>query len=132
MTPQAIPDAPAAMRVLSSTSTSRPLPRPLSRNAFARCQAVLRPWMPAPTTRYFVRVGKAMLVIPRGDWRHRLGPGAGWGGDLTGRPMVAHSSNRFQTNLNPIDQNGYERDRTWSDHSRERRRHLRPGARVDL
>src|SRR5262245_55749310 len=37
-----MPEAPAPTPVLSSTSTSRPLA--------ARCHAVARPWIPAPTT----------------------------------------------------------------------------------
>src|SRR3954454_5668152 len=43
MTPHAMPDAPAATPVLSTTSTSSP--------RSARCQAVERPWTPAPMTR---------------------------------------------------------------------------------
>src|SRR3954465_2673014 len=43
MTPQAMPDAPAATPVLSTTSRSSP--------ERARCQAVESPCTPAPTTR---------------------------------------------------------------------------------
>ena len=43
-TPQAMPEAPAAMPVLSTTRTSSP--------SAARCHAVERPWTPAPMTRF--------------------------------------------------------------------------------
>src|SRR5262245_14498033 len=45
-----MPDAPAPTPVLSSTTTSRPVPRPRRARSRPRCQPVLGPWMPAPTT----------------------------------------------------------------------------------
>src|SRR3954447_292509 len=45
-----MPDAPAATPVLSTTTTSSP--------ALARCQAVERPWTPAPTTRCLTEAGR--------------------------------------------------------------------------
>src|SRR3954453_17864261 len=44
-----MPEAPAATPVLSTTTTSSP--------ARARCQAVERPWTPAPTTRGLTELG---------------------------------------------------------------------------
>src|SRR3954469_22266288 len=45
-----MPDAPAATPVLSTTTTSSP--------ALARCQAVDRPWTPAPITRCLTEGGR--------------------------------------------------------------------------
>src|SRR3954464_3628773 len=45
-----MPEAPAATPVLSTTTTSSP--------ALARCQAVERPWTPAPTTRCLTEAGR--------------------------------------------------------------------------
>src|ERR671916_2445585 len=52
-----MPEAPAAMSVLSTTSTSSP--------CSARCQAVDRPWTPAPITRCFTeRIGSVQRAFP--------------------------------------------------------------------
>src|SRR5918999_518597 len=52
-----MPDAPAATSVLSTTSTSSP--------CSARCQAVDRPWTPAPITRCFTeRIGSVQRRFP--------------------------------------------------------------------
>src|SRR5918997_3804903 len=52
-----MPEAPAAMSVLSTTSTSSP--------CSARCQAVERPWTPAPITRCFTeRIGSVQRRFP--------------------------------------------------------------------
>src|ERR1700688_4119474 len=54
ITPQAMPDAPAATAVLSSTSTCSP--------RCARCHAVERPWTPAPITSTEVEEGTGSLM----------------------------------------------------------------------
>src|SRR5215471_14719164 len=59
-----MPEAPAPMLVLSMTRMSLPLPRPDLRSASPRCQAVLRPWMPAPMIRYLTWVGMAIATVP--------------------------------------------------------------------
>src|ERR671918_528299 len=52
-----MPEAPAATSVLSTTSTSSP--------CSARCQAVDRPWTPAPMTRCFTeRIGSVQRRFP--------------------------------------------------------------------
>src|SRR5215468_11544109 len=67
MTPQAMPEAPEAIPDLSRTRTSAPLPRPDRRRDSARCQAVESPWMPAPTIRYLLAVGKAIELLQASD-----------------------------------------------------------------
>src|SRR5215211_1878212 len=65
-----MPDAPAATPVLSTTSTRLPL--------CARCQAVERPWTPAPTTRTGTEDGRELgigrLLWPVVQWRCRTAP----------------------------------------------------------
>src|SRR5215218_6828693 len=51
-----MPDAPAATRALSTTSTSSP--------CSARCQAVESPWTPAPTTRLATERPAIRWLIP--------------------------------------------------------------------
>ena len=60
-----MPEAPAAIAVLSTTRMSSPDPRPLAFSICARWKAVLRPWMPAPITAYLVLCGIAMRDRPR-------------------------------------------------------------------
>src|SRR5919106_350109 len=55
-----MPEAPAAMPVLSTTRTSAPLPRPFALSASARWYALLRPCTPAPITTYFTPLGSAI------------------------------------------------------------------------
>src|SRR5919106_4495002 len=55
-----MPEAPAAMPVLSTTRTSAPLPRPFALSASARWYALLKPCTPAPITKYFTPVGSAI------------------------------------------------------------------------
>src|SRR5260221_7376304 len=99
MTPQAMPEAPAAIAALSSTRTSWPPPRPRRRRFSARCQAVLRPWMPAPMTTYLTCDGRAMAEHFPFEWRGTLDgrrPPAG----LTGPgEHFNHKPARFQTNF---------------------------------
>ena len=52
MTPQAMPDAPAAMLSLSTTTMSPPSPSPRDFRSRARFQAVASPCIPAPITTY--------------------------------------------------------------------------------
>src|SRR5687768_12752390 len=60
-----MPEAPAATPVLSTTSTSSP--------RSARCQAVDRPWTPAPITRCFTeRIGSVQRRFPALE--HRRAP----------------------------------------------------------
>src|SRR5689334_10445627 len=56
-----MPEAPAPIPDLSRTMTSRPAPRPELRNIALKCQAVLRPWMPAPMTTYFACEGSVIV-----------------------------------------------------------------------
>src|SRR5919108_1180841 len=98
MTPQAMPEAPEAMPVLSRTRTSLPLPRPLLRRFSARCQAELRPWMPAPMTTYLAWVGNAMkppdldFVAAQSATMPELGLDAA-------TKHSDHKPSRFQTNF---------------------------------
>src|SRR4029079_1998842 len=59
-TPQAIPEAPAATAVLSTTRMSAPEPLPAAFKLCARWKAVLSAWMPAPMMAYFVPLGTAI------------------------------------------------------------------------
>src|SRR5687767_2956842 len=67
--PQAIPDAPAATPLLSTTSTSVPLR--------ARCHAVESPWMPAPMTRTSAREGREGAVRASMAYRQLVLAGCG-------------------------------------------------------
>ena len=68
MTPQAMPDAPAPMPVLSSTRTSSPEPRPRASSSLARCHAVESPWTPAPITTNLALSGTVIRGFPP-PWR---------------------------------------------------------------
>src|SRR5215468_1964346 len=57
MVPHAMPDAPAPAVRLSRTRMSAPPPSPRARSSRPRCQAVERPWMPAPMITYRLCVG---------------------------------------------------------------------------
>src|SRR5215471_15771117 len=95
-----MPEAPAAMPVLSMTRMSLPLPLPLRRRFSARCQAELRPWMPAPMTTYFAWVGKAMKGSPQSVLV--AGPRAFLTPELWLDATTKHSDHkpsRFQTNF---------------------------------
>src|SRR4051794_35120502 len=80
-----MPEAPAATPVLSTTTTSSP--------ALARCQAVERPWTPAPITRCLTEAGReggtggsfAAAVLPIAQW-HCHG--------VSVQPIAAHRSVR--------------------------------------
>src|SRR5690349_14907857 len=61
-----MPEAPAATSVLSTTSTSVPF--------WAACQAVDRPWTPAPMTRRGVEEGRdSGMLLPPGQCYWRIG-----------------------------------------------------------
>src|ERR1700761_3537268 len=61
-----MPDAPAATSVLSTTRTSVPF--------WAACQAVDRPWTPAPMTRSGVEEGRdSGMLLPPGQCYWRIG-----------------------------------------------------------
>src|SRR4029078_5967732 len=62
-TPQAIPEAPAATAVLSTTRMSAPEPLPAAFKLCARWKAVLSLWMPAPMMAYFVALGTAIPTL---------------------------------------------------------------------
>src|SRR4249920_2702733 len=62
-----MPEAPAPTPVLSRMRTSGASPR--ARCSFARCQAVERPWTPAPITRYFADAGR-LIVVTSVDCRY--------------------------------------------------------------
>src|SRR5262250_644677 len=98
MTPQAMPEAPAAIAVLSITRTSWPPPSPRRRRFSARCQAVLRPWMPAPMTTYLTCDGRAMAEVFPFEGR---GARAVWRPTGLTEPgeHFNHKPARFQTNF---------------------------------
>src|ERR1700745_3468891 len=61
-----MPEAPAATSVLSAASTSVPF--------WAACQAVDRPWTPAPMTRRGVEEGRdSGMLLPPGQCYWRIG-----------------------------------------------------------
>ena len=61
-----MPEAPAAIAVLSMTRMSLPPPLPWASSLAARCQAVERPWIPAPMIEVLHRMRQRHVISPTG------------------------------------------------------------------
>src|SRR3954452_5254222 len=111
-----MPEAPAATPLLSTTRTSSP--------ARARCQAVERPWTPAPITRCLADAGRVggMFVLPSVAYRATALPPLL--GQQLSAPVRRQASGGRATGRSPPD-----RDRAGAVAARVSRRRRRRGTR---